>query len=114
MTRTFLARHAKGLMASWLLCLVLLPHLGRAAGCQPVSATLTYSADDYFEFWINGNQIVNGTTFDAGNPPATVAIPVGDFAAAGTANYFAAQVNNSVANLIGATWLISITCADGS
>ena len=86
----------------------------RAAGCAPVSATITYSADDYLSFWINGNQVLNGTVFDAGNPPVTVAIPVGDFSAAGTPNYFAAKDVNSVANLIGATWLISITCADGS
>ncbi|HXB97332.1 MAG TPA: hypothetical protein VNZ54_04715, partial [bacterium] len=87
---------------------------GRAAGCTPVSATITYSADDYLNFWINGNQVLNGTVFDAGNPPVTVAIPVGDFAAAGTPNYFAASVVNTVPNVVGATWLISITCADGS
>ena len=44
---------------------------------------------------------------------ATVIIPIGDFNT-GTPNYFAAEVANTTANLIAATWLITITCADGS
>ena len=86
----------------------------RAAGCAPVSATITYEADDYFYFYINGNLVVDGTYFDAGAPPVTVSIPIGDFAPAGSPNYFAAEVSNSLANLIGAGWVIRITCADGS
>ena len=99
----------------WLLFLALFqPKFSQAAACAPVSASITYEADDYFFFYINGNTVVNGTVFDAGAPPVTVPIPVGYFNAAGTANYFAGEVTNSVANLIGAAWVITISCADGS
>jgi hypothetical protein len=89
----------------------------RAAGpppCAPVSATLTYGADDYFWFWLNGNLIVGPSGFDIGAPMGNISIPVGDFSAAGSANYFAAEIQNQNANLVGGTWMISITCADGS
>jgi hypothetical protein len=49
---------------------------------------------------------------DAGAPPVTVSIPVGVFNASGV-NTFAASIS-SVPSLIGAKWLISMTCADGS
>jgi hypothetical protein len=97
-----------------LLCLVLAPREVHPGTCTPVSASITYEADDYFDFYINGNMVVNGTVFDAGAPPVTVSIPLTDFAAPGSPNYFAAEVVNSVANLIGAGWVITITCADGS
>src|SRR5437868_1781242 len=84
--------------------------LRAVTACAPASASITYQADDYFYFYINGNPVVTGTVFDAGAPPVTVSIPITDFAAAGSPNYFAAKVVNSVANLIGASWLITITC----
>jgi hypothetical protein len=84
------------------------------ASCTVQSATITYSADDYLNFWINGNQVLNGTFFDAGNPPQTVTINPAFFNAGATPNYFAASVVNSLPSVLGATWLISIVCADGS
>jgi hypothetical protein len=56
------------------------------AACTPATATICYEADDYFYFYINGNTVVNGTVFDAGNPPVCVSVPVGYFAAAGSPN----------------------------
>ncbi len=61
-----------------LLCALLAPAAAHAV-CVPTSASITYAADDYFFFYVNGNQVVNGTFFDAGAPPQTVATPVGDF-----------------------------------
>jgi hypothetical protein len=97
-----------------MLALFLAPALRAAPACAPVSATLTYGADDYFYFWLNGNLIVGPSAFDVGAPMGTISIPVGDFSAAGSPNYFAAEIQNSGANLVGGTWMISITCADGS
>lgn len=110
-TRFYIAQTAGILL---LFCAFAIPAPLYAAACAPASASITYQADDYFYFYINGNTVVNGTVFDAGAPPVTVSIPIGYFNAAGTANYFAAKVVNSVANLIGASWLITISCADGT
>jgi hypothetical protein len=79
-----------------------------------ISANLTYSSDDYFDFWINGNQVVNGSVFDAGNPPVSVAVPAADFAAPGQPNFIAAEDVNAVANIVGCTWLLTTHNADGS
>ncbi|HTB23273.1 MAG TPA: hypothetical protein VK914_11290 [bacterium] len=97
------------------LCSVLAPSTPLRAGtCTPQSATITYQADDYFVFYLNGNEVVNGTAFDQGNPPAVVSIPIGYFAAPGASNYFAVEDKNSEAFQLGCDWLISITCSDGS
>jgi hypothetical protein len=85
-----------------------------AAACSPVSASLTYEADDALYFYINGNQVLNGSVHDPGAPPVTVSIPLGYFAPAGSPNYFAAAVVNTAANIVGGGWVISIQCADGS
>jgi hypothetical protein len=108
--------HKKGfLIRFFLVCAVLAPWaILRALDCTPTSATITYAADDYMFFYLNGNEILNGTTFDAGAPAVTVPIPVADFAAVGSPDYFAFEDVNSVANLISCTFLITITCADGS
>jgi len=96
------------------LLILLRPSLLKALACTPASATITYAADDYMFFYLNGNTVLNGTTFDPGNPPLTVPIPIGDFNAPGTANYYAIENTNAGPNLIACTWLITITCADGS
>src|SRR5258708_34621640 len=99
----------KALSATFLACLALsqalVPDL--RAACVPVSATLSYAADDYFYFYVNGNAVVTGTVFDAGAPPVSVSVPVGYFDPSGS-NYFAAEIANSAANLVGANWLISM------
>ncbi|HXB96560.1 MAG TPA: hypothetical protein VNZ54_00815, partial [bacterium] len=79
-----------------------------------ITASLTYSADDYFEFWINGNQVAAATVFDAGAPPVTVAVPAADFAPGGSPNFIAAEDLNSVANTVGCAWLLTTHNADGS
>jgi hypothetical protein len=89
------------------------PSVG-GGGFTVVSASMTYSADDYFKFWINGNQVVNGSVLDAGAPPVTVAIPAADFNAGGAPNYFAAANLNVVADIVGSTWLVTLTGADGT
>src|SRR5882757_258978 len=104
---------------SMLALLGLLAHarpLAAAAGCAPTSASISFECDDYFYFYINGNNVINGTPFDAhpGVAGSTVSIPLGDFAAAGSPNYFAAEIANTVANSVGGAWVISITCGDGS
>src|SRR5688572_11911092 len=99
-------------MRPFLLGLALLP--GAAWGvCVPTSASVTYAADDYFYLYINGNQVVNGEVFDAGNPPVTVNIPAAYFDPSGT-NYVAAMVRNSSASLLGGYWVISMTCTSGA
>jgi hypothetical protein len=86
----------------------------RGAGCTPVSASITYEADDGLVFYINGNQVLDGTVHDPGAPPVSVSIPPGFFNAGGTPNYFAAEVINTAANIVGGGWVISIQCSDGS
>jgi hypothetical protein len=81
-----------------------------ATTCTPSSATITYAADDYFYFYLNGNEVVSGNQFDAGAPPATVTIPLADFAPAGSDNYFAFEDKNTVAALLSCTWIITISC----
>jgi len=86
----------------------------RAVACQPASASITYAADDYFYFYLNGNSIVTPVFDNGGQPSVTVPIPVGDFAPAGGADYFAFENANSVPAQIDCTWLITITCVGGS
>lgn len=87
---------------------------GLWAACAPTSATLTFAADDYLYFYINGNAVVAPSGFDPGNPPVSVSVPVGYFNAPGVPNYFAAAIRNSAANLVGGNWVLSIQCAGGS
>lgn len=87
---------------------------GLWAACTPSSATLSYAADDYLYFYINGNAVVAPSGFDPGNPPVSVSVPVGYFNAPGVPNYFAAAISNSAASLVGGNWVLSIQCADGS
>ena len=59
-----------------------------ASYCQPVSAMITFQADDNFLFYLNGHLVVanyvpNGSSAEAN--PVTATIPVADFAAPGQA-----------------------------
>jgi hypothetical protein len=114
-SHNFIKGNEKALLWVGLALAFVFPSMQAAAGCVPSSATLKYAADDYFAFYVNGNLVAgaNGTQFDQGNPPASVSIPVAYFNASGT-DYFAAEVINSSANLVGANWVISIVCSDGS
>ena len=106
-----------GRATAWMvliLCLFTAQALHGATACQPASATLTFGADDYFYFYLNGITITAGASFDPAPASNTVSIPVGDFAAAGSPNYFAARIQNSSSSALGGTWMITITCADGS
>ena len=89
-------------------------HPAKAANCSPTSATITYEADDTLSFWINGNQVLNSSINDPGNPPVTTSIPVAYFNAPGVADFFAAENVNNDASYVGAGWVITITCADGT
>gem|GEM_PF-6854747 len=87
-----------------------------ASYCQPVSAMITFQADDNFLFYLNGHLVVanyvpNGSSAEAN--PVTATIPVADFAAPGQANYFAVENQNSTCCYLGSDWLITIQCAGG-
>jgi hypothetical protein len=106
----------KNLLLCALLGFGLASGLRAASGCAVTSASISIECDDYLYFYINGNLVVNGTPFDPhpGVAGSVLTIPPSDFAPAGSPNYFAAEVQNTVAASVGGAWLISITCADGS
>jgi hypothetical protein len=109
------ARAARFLWAPALfVCLLAVPSASRALNCTPASATITYAADDYLYFYLNGNLVLNGATFDPGAPPATVTIPIGDFSTPGSPNYIAFEDLNATPNQVSCTWLMTVSCADGS
>lgn len=85
-----------------------------SAPCSPVSAAITYAADDRLRFYINGNQVLDGSVNNPGAPPVTASISAAFFNAAGVPNFFAAALVNTQANYVGGSWSITIDCADGS
>ncbi|MGH7442867.1 MAG: hypothetical protein ACREKE_09370, partial [bacterium] len=86
--------------------------LAYSGTCTPSGASITFQSDDVFSFWLNGIQIVNGV--EAGAIPTSVDIPIADFEPAGQSNSFAAEVVNNSCCQVGADWLITVQCSDGS
>lgn len=89
---------------------------GPATGCVPVSASISFQADDNFNFYLNGHLIVSSTVVSGSAAeaiPVTATIAVADFSPAGQANYFALENQNSTCCYVGSDWVITILCADG-
>jgi hypothetical protein len=106
--------HAAGLF----LCLLvlLLPFSIYAASCTPVSANICVGADDEAYVWINGNPVDDGTHFYAvqvGQPVPCAPVPVTDISATGN-NDIAVKNPNVIAGFVWASWVLDITCFDGS
>lgn len=89
----------------------------RAGTCVPVSASITVQADDEANVYINGIQIgpggVPGTFTNQNNNPTTYSFNASDLSPTGS-NFFAVEDINTTSPQVGADWVISIQCADGS
>ncbi len=94
----------------------IIPFAVYSASCTPASARICVGADDEAYVYINGNLVDNGDHFaavtDCNNVPCTD-IPIGYINAGGN-NVIAIQNNNVITGFVWASWVIDITCFDGS
>ena len=87
-----------------------------AASCTPKSAQICVGADDEAYVWINGNQVDDGTHFfgvQVGQPVPCAPVPVTMFSATGS-NTIAVENPNVTAGFVWASWVLDITCFDGT
>jgi len=89
------------------------PSILSAGTCVPVSASITVQADDQLKMWINGTQVGPNPFTGQGHTYTTYSIDPAVFDPSGT-NFFAVENINNTAPAIGADWVISMQCADGS
>ncbi|MBP7793035.1 MAG: hypothetical protein KA120_08245 [Candidatus Goldbacteria bacterium] len=87
-----------------------------SASCTPSSARICVGADDDAYVWINGNPVDDGTHFhavtDCPNVPCAN-VPIEYINAAGN-NVISIQNNNLITGFVWASWVLDITCFDGS
>lgn len=100
----------------FVILLIISPFYIYSASCTPVSARICVGADDEAYVYINGNLVDNGDHFAAvtncNNVPCAN-IPIGYINASGN-NTIAIQNNNVITGFVWASWVIDITCFDGS
>jgi hypothetical protein len=78
-----------------------------------VSASITAQADDQLEMWINGIQVGPSPFVNQNNTYNTYSIDPSVFSATGV-NFFAVANINTTPQFVGADWVITMQCADGS
>lgn len=98
------------------IAVIIYPFYVYSASCTPVSARICVGADDEAYVWINGNVVDDGTHFYAvqncNNVPCAN-VPIGYINASGN-NVIAIQNNNVITGFVWASWVLDITCFDGS
>ncbi|HXB98064.1 MAG TPA: hypothetical protein VNZ54_08430, partial [bacterium] len=85
----------------------------QAGTCVPVSASITVQADDQLVMWINGTQVGPNPFINQNNTYNTYSINPSVFSPSGT-NFFAVENLNTQPPVLGADWVITMQCADGS
>ena len=108
----------RAFLAAWMGLTAILWSLGyppalRAGTCVPVSASITVQADDQLKMWINGTQVGPDPFINQNHSYNVYSIDPAVFDPSGT-NFFAIENINTTAPAIGADWVITMQCADGS